>query len=86
MKKKPLLILLFTLLFLGFTTGCEKEFLEEQVTNFTNPEQLLINEEGAEIYVIGAYNAVRVLATGYDGWLSMWGTLGADEIVVPNWG
>ena len=86
MKKKPSSILLFTLLFLGFTTGCEKEFLEEQVTNFTNPEQLLTNEEGAEIYVIGAYNAVRVLATGYDGWLSMWGTLGADEIVVPNWG
>ena len=22
----------------------------------------------------------------FDGWLLLWGTIGADEIVIPNWG
>jgi len=86
MKNKKLLILLAMVLFTGLNTSCEEEFLDETTTSFVDTNVLLETEEGAEIYVIGAYDAIRVLATGYDGWLSMWGTLGADEIVVPNWG
>ena len=86
MKNKLTTVLILSLLFLVLSTSCEKVFLEEETTSFINPDQLLVNEEGAEIYLVGAYDAIRVLATGYDGWLSMWGTLGADEIVVPNWG
>jgi hypothetical protein len=86
MKNKKSLILLTMVLFTGFNTSCEEEFLDETTTSFVDTNVLLETEEGAEIYVIGAYDAIRVLATGYEGWLSMWGTLGADEIVVPNWG
>ena len=86
MKNRLTTVLILSLLFLVLSTSCEKVFLEEETTSFINPDQLLVNEEGAEIYLVGAYDAMRVLATGYDGWLSMWGTLGADEIVVPNWG
>ena len=86
MKTKFKLLWAFSTLLLLINTSCEKEFLHEETTSFISPEQLLLNEEGAEIYVIGAYDAIRVLASSFDGWFSMWGTLGADEIVVPNWG
>ena len=86
MKTKFKLLWAFSTLLLLINTSCEKEYLQEETTSFISPDQLLVNEEGAEIYVIGAYDAIRVLASSFDGWLSMWGTLGADEIVVPNWG
>ena len=68
-------------------TGCNSEsFLNESPTGFADPNALLTDKEGAEIYTIGTYDATRVLASDMDGWLSMWGTLAADEICVPNWG
>ena len=68
-------------------TGCNSEsFLNESPTGFADPNALLTDKEGAEIYTIGTYDAIRVLASDMDGWLSMWGTLAADEICVPNWG
>lgn len=68
-------------------TGCNSEsFLKESPTGFADPNALLTDKEGAEIYTIGTYDATRVLASDMDGWLSMWGTLAADEICVPNWG
>jgi hypothetical protein len=65
--------------------GC-RGFLDENPTVFVTPEALLQDERGAEKYVVGAYNSIRVLAIDWSGWTSMWGNLGADEIVVPNWG
>ena len=47
---------------------------------------LLKDKNGAEIFTIGTYDATRVLASDMNGWLSMWGTVSADEICVPNWG
>ena len=76
---------IFCLLLL--VTGCNSEgFLKESPTGFADPNALLTDKEGAEIYTIGTYDAARVLASDMDGWLSMWGTLAADEICVPNWG
>lgn len=83
-KNSKLYFGILTLVFLA--TGCNDVFLEENPTNFANPESILVDKKGAEIYTVGTYNASRVLATGPNGWFSMWGTLGADEIVVPNWG
>ena len=63
-------------------TGCNSEsFLNESPTGFTDPNALLTDKEGAEIYTIGTYDATRVLASDMNGWLSMWGTLAADEIL-----
>lgn len=87
-RLKKIIKLCFSLAFLSILVlGCSSEdFLKESPTNFPAPEILLTNKKGAEIYTVGSYNAARVLASDFDGWLSMWGTLGADEIVVPNWG
>ena len=54
MKTKFKLLWSFSMLLLLINIGCEKEFLQEETTSFINPDQLLVNEEGAEIYVIGA--------------------------------
>lgn len=71
---------------LMITNSCTSNFLEENPTNFTNPDKLLINQKGAEIYTVGAYSATRVLSSSYTGWASTWGTYATDEIVHPNWG
>jgi hypothetical protein len=65
-------------------SSCE-DFLEVEQTGEVSPEALLINDRNAEIYLVGTYDALRNLDTDFDGWFSIWGTLAADEIGVPNW-
>ena len=61
MKNKKLLILLAMVLFTGLNTSCEEEFLDETTTSFVDTNVLLETEEGAEIYVIGAYDALSLI-------------------------
>tara|TARA_R110002049_G_scaffold45604_2_gene132910 strand:- start:6941 stop:8581 length:1641 start_codon:yes stop_codon:yes gene_type:complete len=86
MERIKLIKLCFSTIMLLLLTSCDSSFLEESPTNFSDPNALLTDKKGAEIYTVGTYNAARVLASGPNGWFSMWGTLGADELVVPNWG
>lgn len=85
MKNNTILKIYICIATLFFATGCNDDFLTESPTSIVTPEALLVNKQGAEIYIVGTYNSIRVIATGFSGWKSMWGTLGADEIVVPNW-
>ena len=65
--------------------SCQK-YLEENPTVFASPSEILTNEAGAELYTIGNYAQIKAIASDWDGWLLMWGTIAADEIVIPNWG
>ena len=79
--KRVLFLIIISVSFLSCT-----DFLKEEPTSFVDPNALLVNKSGAEKYLIGAYSATKVIATGYTGWASAWGTFAADEIVIPNWG
>ncbi|MFT5251575.1 MAG: hypothetical protein ACI87N_000559 [Flavobacteriales bacterium] len=86
MKIIKISIKLISILCLFFIFGCDQSsFLEEKPTSFLDPDALLVNKAGAELYTIGCYDAVRVIATDYTGWASAWGTFATDEIVMPNW-
>jgi hypothetical protein len=76
------ILLLFLIV---FTNSCKK-YLEEDPSVFGSPEEILVDSSGAELYTVGNYAQIRVLASDFDGWLLMWGTIAADEIVIPNWG
>ncbi|CAL66682.1 RagB/SusD family nutrient uptake outer membrane protein [Christiangramia forsetii] len=69
-------------------TSCSDDYLDENPKTFVSPDALLTDEEGAEIYLVGAYDAVQdiIVTDDADGWLNHWGTLAADEVVVPGWG
>jgi hypothetical protein len=67
------------------TFSCKK-FLEEEPSVFASPDQILVDAAGAELYTVGNYAQIKVLASDFDGWLLLWGTIGGDEIVIPNWG
>lgn len=72
-------------------TSCDEGFLTENPDTFVSPPTLLVNEEGAEVYLFGAYDAVqRSIAPTSGGnpapWSIFWGTTAADEVVFPNWG
>jgi len=77
---------LFCLLLVSAGCNNTENFLNESPTGFADPNTLLKDKKGAEIFTIGTYDATRVLASDMNGWLSMWGTLAADEICTPNWG
>jgi hypothetical protein len=79
-------IILASILSIFFVAGCDNSFLDENPTAFVNPEALLTNKTGAEKYLVGTYDAIRVIATGHRGWASAWGTFATDEIVMPAWG
>ena len=66
-------------------SSCQK-YLEEKPSVFASPDQILVDAAGAELYTVGNYAQIKVLASDFDGWLLLWGTIGADEIVIPNWG
>jgi len=85
MKNIKISALIIALTGLFVLVSCE-DFLSEQPTSFVDPNALLVNKEGAEIYTVGSYDAVRVLAPNFGGWMLDWGTLAADELVIPNWG
>ena len=72
-------------LIIVFTGSCQK-YLEEDPTVFASPNEILVDANGAELYTVGNYAQIKVLASDFDGWLLMWGTIAADEIVIPNWG
>ncbi|GEC72512.1 Starch-binding associating with outer membrane [Flavobacterium flevense] len=76
-------------------TSCSDDFLKENPTTFVDPTALLVNKQGAETYLLGAYDAVQgTISTGQpnfgndaanSGWASHWGTMGTDEVVVPGY-
>jgi starch-binding outer membrane protein, SusD/RagB family len=73
------------------TTSCSDDFLKENPDTFVSPNTLLVNKEGAETYLNGAYDAVQqsVAPTGGSNpapWSITWGTAATDEVVFPNWG
>jgi len=83
---------LFVLLGVTVTSiSCSKDFLMENPDTFVSPPLLLVNEDGAETYLLGAYDAVQksIAPTGNGNpapWSIFWGTTAADEVVFPNWG
>ena len=81
--KQSYRILITILIVLTFS--CQK-FLEEEPSVFASPDQILVDAAGAELYTVGNYAQIKVLASDFDGWLLIWGTIAADEIVIPNWG
>jgi len=74
---------------LSLFVSCDKDFLVEEPTIFVDPNALLVDQKGAETYLIGAYDAVqRVVSAGsngINGWNIHWGTVAADEVVLPPW-
>ncbi|WP_299665016.1 RagB/SusD family nutrient uptake outer membrane protein [uncultured Polaribacter sp.] len=83
------LLLLFCLL-----VGCNDGFLEETPTESTTPELLLVDKEGAQLYLNGAYHAAKILGYGghkdpvnnetINGWATTWGSIATDEVVVAS--
>ncbi|SEC65708.1 Starch-binding associating with outer membrane [Maribacter dokdonensis] len=71
-------------------SSCDDDILIESPSNFLTPDALLVDAKGAETYLIGAYDAVQPIvssgANGKDGWGIHWGSIAADEVVVPPWG
>jgi len=76
------------------TNSCSDEILVEEPSNFLTPDALLVDRNGAETYLIGAYDAVQPIVSsggqrqgggGLEGWAIHWGTVGADEVVLPPW-
>ena len=84
MSIKPTSKILITFLIV-LTFSCKK-YLEEEPSVFASPDQILVDAAGAELYTVGNYAQIKVLASDFDGWLLLWGTIGTDEIVIPNWG
>jgi hypothetical protein len=74
------------IVFLILLNGSCQKYLEEKPSVFASPDQILVDAAGAELYTVGNYAQIKVLASDFDGWLLLWGTIGADEIVIPNWG
>ena len=81
----------FWLLIVGWAIALSScsDILEENPTEFLTPDALLVNKQGAETYLIGAYDAVQHTVSsggqGKEGWAINWGTLAADEVVLPPW-
>ncbi len=91
MKTQKILIkLLVTVVFFGLAS-CNEDYLKENPTTFVNPTTLVVDEDGARIYLVGAYSAVQESvssgtgAKSNEGWGVHWGTMGTDEVVVPGW-
>jgi len=80
----------FFLVFGLFLGACNEDFLVEDPSVFVNPDSFLEDKRSAEIFLIGAYDAVQYPISsggnGNDKGLAIgWGTLGTDEVVVPGW-
>ena len=58
-------------LIIVFTGSCQK-YLEEDPTVFASPNEILVDANGAELYTVGNYAQIKVLASDFDGWLLMW--------------
>jgi starch-binding outer membrane protein, SusD/RagB family len=83
-------LLLLTLFLLG---SCEN-YLTENPEGFTTTDALLVDKNGAELYLNGAYNAAKILGYGghkdpvtngdIQGWATMWGSVATDEVAIAS--
>lgn len=83
-------LVLFAFALLG--TSCEIEnnsFLKEKPTAFLDPNALLTDQDGAQIYLFGAYDAIQHVMSfggrGQQGMQFLWGILANDLSVSPRW-
>ena len=88
MRHKDFKLLLFIPLLLFLVVSCS-DFLTEEPTTFVNPDTFLEDARSAETFLVGAYDAVQsIISSGSNSQSGMrihWGTVAADEVVVPGW-
>jgi starch-binding outer membrane protein, SusD/RagB family len=82
----------FVLLFV-LTVSCQDSLKENPETNAT-PQVVLVNKDGAQLYLNGAYNAAKILGYGghrdpvtgdeVQGWATQWGSVATDEVAVAS--
>jgi len=100
MKKTRTILrsLALLLVMVAAISSCNDDKLIENPTTFASPAQLVVDQEGAEIYLAGAYSAIQNLlgtgggriptldaGRGYSPYAAHWGTVATDEIVIPGW-
>ena len=89
MKYNKFKILFCSVLMLILLVSCDDNFLNEEPTTFVNPDTFLEDRQSAEIFLVGAYDAVQhIISSGGNGRDAMrihWGTVAADEVVLPGW-
>ena len=89
MKQNKFQIILSAALMLLFIVSCDEDLLKEEPTTFVNPDTFLEDRQSAEIFLVGAYDAVQhIISSGGNGRDAMrihWGTVAADEVVLPGW-
>jgi len=89
MKNLNVKLLLTGSMMVVFLLSCSDDFLVEKPTTFVNPDTFLTDIKSAETFTIGAYDAAQNIvssgANGRDGVGIHWGTMGADEVVLPGW-
>jgi len=91
MKKRNAMMVLLVLVMFISMSSCNEDYLKENPTTFVDPATLVVDEDGAEIYLIGAYDAVQQSVSSGTGnasnvgWAVHWGTMATDEVVVPGW-
>lgn len=88
--QKIFLKLLGAVIFISLAS-CSEDYLKENPTTFVDPSALVVDEDGARIYLVGAYSAVQESVSSGTGnksnvgWAVHWGTMGTDEVVLPGW-
>lgn len=91
MKTQKIIIKLFFAVIFISIASCSDDFLQENPTSFVDATTLVVDEAGAELYLVGAYDAVQESVSSgtgsksNEGWALHWGTMGTDEVVVPGW-
>ncbi|PQJ80632.1 RagB/SusD family nutrient uptake outer membrane protein [Polaribacter porphyrae] len=92
MKTQKLMIKLFlAIIFISVVSSCSEDYLKENPTSFIDATRLVVDEAGAELYLVGAYDAVQESVSSGTGaksnlgWGVHWGTMATDEVVVPGW-
>jgi len=91
MKTEKLILKMLALAIFISVSSCGEDYLEENPTTFVDPGRLVVDEEGAAIYLVGAYGAVQESvssgtgAKSNEGFAVHWGTMATDEVVLPGW-
>ncbi|WP_341220705.1 RagB/SusD family nutrient uptake outer membrane protein [Polaribacter atrinae] len=91
MKLQNIFLKLFGAVLFILLASCSEDYLKESPTTFVDPSALVVDEDGARIYLVGAYSAVQESvssgtgAKSNEGWAVHWGTMGTDEVVLPGW-
>ena len=89
MKYNFLIFYLSFFITIGLLVSCDDNFLTEEPTTFVNPDTFLEDTRSAETFLVGAYDAVQYIISsggnGQDGMRIHWGTVAADEVVIPGW-